>query len=277
MKNILILGSSGQIGLELTKFLKSKNYNVFEFDIVEDELEDLRIHNNEILEKYIRDSDFVFFLAFDVGGSRYLQKYQKTFEFLHNNVRIMSNTFYLLMKYSKPFIFSSSQMSNMSYSPYGVSKAVGENYTSCLGGLTVKFWNVYGEERDLEKSHVITDFINKAKHTGVINMLSDGTESRQFLHAQDCCECLLKLSLIYDNLDKSKEYHITSFSWNTINEIAEQISKNFENCKIERAESKDDVQKDKKNEPDPYILNFWKPKITIEEGIRDIIKKMEQK
>ena len=275
MKNILILGSSGQIGLELTKFLKSKNYNVFEFDIVEDELEDLRIHNNEILEKYIRDSDFVFFLAFDVGGSRYLQKYQKTFEFLHNNVRIMSNTFYLLRKYSKPFIFSSSQMSNMSYSPYGVSKAVGENYTSCLGGLTVKFWNVYGEERDLEKSHVITDFINKAKHTGLIDMLSDGSESRQFLHAQDCCECLLQLSLIYDSLDKSKEYHITSFSWNTINEIAEEISKNFENCKIERAASKDDVQKDKKNEPDPYILNFWEPKITIEDGIKDIIKKME--
>ena len=275
MRNILILGSSGQIGLELTKFLKSKDYNVFEFDIVEDELEDLRIHNNEILEKYIRDSDFVFFLAFDVGGSRYLQKYQKTFEFLHNNVRIMSNTFYLLKKYSKPFIFSSSQMSNMSYSPYGVSKAVGENYTSCLGGLTVKFWNVYGEERDLEKSHVITDFINKAKHTGLIDMLSDGSESRQFLHAQDCCECLLQLSLIYDSLDKSKEYHITSFSWNTINEIAEEISKNFENCKIERAASKDDVQKDKKNEPDPYILNFWEQKITIEDGIKDIIKKME--
>lgn len=275
MKNILILGSSGQIGLELTKFLKSKDYNVFEFDIVEDELEDLRIHNNEILEKYIRESDFIFFLAFDVGGSRYLQKYQKTFEFLHNNVRIMSNTFYLLKKYSKPFIFSSSQMSNMSYSPYGVSKAVGENYTSCLGGLTVKFWNVYGEERDLEKSHVITDFINKAKHTGLIDMLSDGSESRQFLHAQDCCECLLKLSLIYDSLDKSKEYHITSFSWNTINEIAEEISNNFENCKIERAASKDDVQKDKKNEPDPYILNFWEPRITIQDGIKDIIKKME--
>ena len=84
------------------------------------------------------------------------------------------------------------------------------------------------------------------------------------------------MSLIYDTLDKSKEYHITSFSWNTINEIAEEISKNFENCKIERAASKDDVQKDKKNEPDPYILNFWKPKISIEDGIKDIINKMEQ-
>ena len=276
MKKILILGSSGQIGSELSKFYKNKGYQVFDFDIVEDEFEDLRMKNNQILEKYIRDCDFVFFLAFDVGGSRYLQKYQKTFDFLHNNIGLMYNTFELINKYSKPFIFSSSQMSNMSHSPYGVSKAVGENYASCMGGLTVKFWNVYGEENDLEKSHVITDFINKAKDTGIINMLSDGTESRQFLHAEDCCECLFKLSEIYDDLDKNREYHITSFSWNTIYEVAEKISENFDNCIIQRKEVKDLIQKDMKNEPDPYILNFWNPRITITEGIKDIIKKMQQ-
>jgi len=45
-------------------------------------------------------------------------------------------------------------MSNMSYSPYGVLKRVGELYTQTLNGLTVKFWNVYGVENDREKSHV---------------------------------------------------------------------------------------------------------------------------
>ena len=275
MKKILILGSSGQIGSELSVYFKNKNYIVYEFDIVEDKLEDLRINKNEILEKYIRDCDFVFFLAFDVGGARYLKKYQQTFQFIHNNIVLMANTFELLKKYSKPFIFSSSQMSNMAHSPYGVSKAVGENYTACLNGLTVKFWNVYGEENDLEKSHVITDFINKAKNDGVIKMLSDGTESRQFLHAQDCCECLFILCEKFYELDKKKEYHITSFNWNTITEIAEEVSSNFKGCTIEKAETKDTIQKDKKNEPDPYILNFWKPKLSIKEGIKDIIKKME--
>ena len=61
--------------------------------------------------------------------------------------------------YSKPFVFASSQMSNMSYSPYGVMKRVGELYTKSLNGLIVKFWNVYGIEKDMEKAHVITDFI----------------------------------------------------------------------------------------------------------------------
>ena len=71
-------------------------------------------------------------------------------------------------------------MSNMSYSPYGVLKNVGELYTKSLGGKIVHFWNVYGE-KDHDK-HVITDFIRKGFETGVIDMLTDGTEEREFLY-----------------------------------------------------------------------------------------------
>ena len=53
-------------------------------------------------------------------------------------------------------------MSNMSFSSYGILKKIGENLTSSLGGLNVRFWNVYGYETDFEKSHVITDFILKS-------------------------------------------------------------------------------------------------------------------
>ena len=63
----------------------------------------------------------------------------------------MANVFGLLEKYNKRFVFASSQMSNMSYSPYGVMKRVGELYTTSLKGLTVKFWNVYGIEKDMDK------------------------------------------------------------------------------------------------------------------------------
>ena len=63
----------------------------------------------------------------------------------------MANAFGLIEKYKKPFVFASSQMSNMSYSPYGVLKRVGELYTKSLGGLIVKFWNVYGIEKDMTK------------------------------------------------------------------------------------------------------------------------------
>ena len=220
----------------------------------------------------MRDCDFVIFLAFDVGGSRYLQKYEHTFDFIHNNVKLMANTFELLSKYKKPFIFSSSQMSNMSYSPYGVAKTVGEVYTNILNGLTVKFWNVYGPEHDAEKSHVITDFIFKAKDTGVIDMRTDGTEVRQFLHAEDCGRALEALSYHYDDIPRDKNLHITNFMWNSILEIAEIIASHYDDVTIKPSDKKDMVQRDKRNEPDPYIFKYWKPKIQIFEGISRMVE-----
>ena len=185
---VLILGSGGQVGAYLTEYLRKKGHEVTEFDIENGQEEDLRTIPNKKLMRDIRFADFVFFLAFDVGGSRYLQKYQHTFDFINNNTRMMANVFGYLGEYNKPFVFASSQMSNMSYSPYGVLKRVGELYTKSLEGLIVHFWNVYGIEKDMDKAHVITDFIKKGFETGDISMLTDGTEQREFLYAEDCCE-----------------------------------------------------------------------------------------
>ena len=163
---------------------------------------------NYQLRHAIKDSDFVFFLAFDVGGSRYLKKYQHTFKFIDNNARMLAGAFEHLAEHGKPFIFASSQMSSMSYSPYGVMKRVGELYTRSLNGLIVKFWNVYGIEKDHDKAHVITDFIRKGFETGVIDMMTDGTEQREFLYAEDCCEALERLMLEYDQFTSDSESFI---------------------------------------------------------------------
>ena len=181
----------------------------------------------------------------------------------------MNNVFDLIKKYNKPFIFASSQMSNMSYSTYGVLKAIGERYTEALGGLIVKFWNVYGYEQDEEKSHVITDFIKMANEYKTIHMKTDGGEVRQFLYGDDCAECLVKLSEQYNNIERDKQLHITNFEWDSVYNIAEIIQE-LTDCKIIKGENKDTVQLDKRNEPDPYILNFWKPKTTLKEGIKNV-------
>lgn len=267
----LILGSSGQIGSHLVSFLKNKKEKVLEFDISITHKHDLRIPNNSILEDYIHKSDFIFFLAFDVGGSRYLKEYQNHPKFISNNMRIIENTMSLIGKHSKPFIFASSQMSNMEQSTYGVLKNIGEIYTKLLGGLVVKFWNVYGIETDVKKFHVITDFVFKAINNGVIDMLTDGEESRQFLHADDCSNCLSILAEQFYTLDKTKPYHITSFEWIKIIDIAKIISDKT-NCGIIKSTQKDDIQLNKLNPPDEYILKFWRPEITIKKGIYKILE-----
>jgi nucleoside-diphosphate-sugar epimerase len=277
---ITILGSSGQIGAYLTEYLKNKGYEVTEFDIVNNQEQDLTIIPNPKLQNVIETADFVFFLAFDVGGSRYLQKYQHTFKFIDNNTRMMANVFGLLEKYNKRFVFASSQMSNMSYSPYGVMKRVGELYTTVLKGLTVKFWNVYGIERDHEKSHVITDFIRRGFEEGEFEMLTDGTEERQFLYAEDCCEALEIVMENYTDFKPEDPLHITSFRSTSIKQISEIIQGQFNligkyDVKIKPGIAKDNVQLDKRNEADNYILNWWIPKTTIDDGIAKVFEAMK--
>jgi nucleoside-diphosphate-sugar epimerase len=46
----LVLGSSGQVGFPLTTFLKKNNHEVLEFDIVEDNLNDLN-HDYQRMRK----------------------------------------------------------------------------------------------------------------------------------------------------------------------------------------------------------------------------------
>lgn len=280
MKKILVLGSSGQIGDYLTEYLCKKGHEVSEFDIVNGEKEDLtKIPNIELMDN-IRLADFVFFLAFDVGGSRYLKKYQHTYDFINNNIRLMANVFQYLAEYRKPFVFASSQMSNMGHSPYGVLKKVGELYTQTLGGLTVKFWNVYGVEKDVEKSHVITDIIRKGFEEGEFEMLTDGTEERQFLYAEDCCEGLETVMDCYDDFKPTDPLHITSFRNDNIKSVAEMIKCQFNligkyDVKIKPGIAKDSVQMDKRNEADTYITGWWMPKTPLDQGIAKVFEKMK--
>ena len=276
-KKILILGSEGQVGAHLKDFLRRNNYSVLEFDIAKSKYEDLRKFRNKKLQGLIKKSAFIYFLAFDVGGSRYLNKYQNTFDFVSNNILLMQNTFALIKKYKKKFIFASSQMSNMNHSNYGVLKSIGEKYTKILGGITVKFWNVYGIEKDLNKSHVITDFIIKALTKKKISMLTNGKEEREFLYAEDCCIGLEIMMKKFDKIIKQKDYiDLTTFKSTKIIDIAKIIqdllSKMNIKITIVPSKNKDTIQMNKKNKADNYFLKFWKPQYSIRAGINEVLK-----
>ena len=277
---VTILGSSGQIGAYLTTHLREKGHQVTEFDKNNGPHQDLTQIPNLQLRDAIYNSDFVYVLAFDVGGSHYLKKYQHTFGFIDNNERMMANVFGYLSEFKKPFVFASSQMSNMSYSPYGVMKRVGELYTKSLNGLIVKFWNVFGIEKDMEKAHVITDFIKKGFETGTIDMMTDGTEEREFLYAEDCCEALEAIMESYSDFTSDDDLHITTGNSTSILGIAQTIQSLFKEMGWEiivtPSESKDEVQKDARNVPDPYIKKWWQPKTSVTEGITKVFNEMRK-
>ncbi len=271
---LLVLGSSGQIGSPLVSFLRNLNYEVYEYDIAGNENEDLRKWPNPELDGLISEADYVFFLAFDVGGSHYLEKYQDTFEFSENNLSLMVNTFRLLAKNKSKFLFASSQMASMSYSTYGLLKQIGEKMTTAIGGKVVHFWNVYGFESDESKFHVISDFIQKGLTTKNIEMRTTGDESRDFLYVTDCCEALKIVMENHEKFPVNMKIHITTGQYTKIIDIAKIIAEKL-GATVKEGTKIDSVQRDAKNLPDLSFQDYWKPIFSIDEGISEIVIKMQ--
>jgi nucleoside-diphosphate-sugar epimerase len=265
---ILILGSRGLIGSSLTRHI-SDRHTVTEWDIAITNDHDLR---NPDCVPEMSEFDFVFFLAYDIGGSKYLEKQDSSTEFINNNQLIMINVFRELERSKKPFIFASSQMQNM-YGPYGALKRLGEQYTSIIGGLSVRFWNIYGHETVSLKSHVVPDLLDKYTRTGTIDLLTDGTELKQFLHTYDSAKALECCMRNYATFIGRKVVDVTSFEWITVYDLASII---VDVCAGPERSPDSVIMRGSKidkcpiTEPDPFILDYWKPEISLIDGITSI-------
>src|SRR5579871_5748101 len=123
----LVLGGSGLIGKELQKQLKSRGEQVINLDLKEGT--DLR---SSSLEEYA-GVDFIWFLAWDSGGAKYIGNQKNFADIYRNNTRLCNNIFSFIEKYNKPFLFTSSQLA-ASDTPYGLTKLYAEKWGSLLGG-----------------------------------------------------------------------------------------------------------------------------------------------
>ena len=271
---VLILGSEGCVGTAVSRYFEEKGHEVVHWDIKMGDAYDLRKEGN--LDSILPDIDFVLFLAFDVGGSKY--KIHST-EYIENNMNLMKNTFKSLEKYKKPFIHTSSMMSNMNNNPYAVLKRLGELYTDIISGINVKLWNVYGSEPISEKSHVIPDFIEQAISTNKIQMRTAGTEQRLFLYCDDFAAAIYTIFQNYNDFKGKGEIDISNRSWMSIKELAfliKDITKEILNKEIDVYEgSYIDTFHNKINEPSDSLLNtFWNPTIPIRDGVRKVFMNM---
>lgn len=310
----LVLGSEGQIGKYVCDEIEKNGDEVIRWDIKLGQEYNLA-HTKPQFDRLMQamsESDFVHFLAYDVGGSTYLAKYQNSWEYIQKNMEIMSVTFDALRVSGKPFYFASSQMANMTDSVYGQLKAVGESYTRALGGINLRFWNIYGYESDPEKTHVITDLIKMGLSEGKICVRTNGEEKRHFTHATDAARMLYKVTQNYDAFGNgltgydSGNYMrvygrspqdprtlplvaVNSWGWRTIKEVANVIGNQLE-VPVFFSEKVDTTQTIFNEIPDvdlSYLIhiigedefNFDRQKngfyIELDTGIKDMIDRIK--
>lgn len=260
----LVLGSEGFVGRPLTRYLRSIHEDVVECDLKLGDKHDLRkICIN------LEGIDRVYFLAWDVGGAKYLYRDEIQFRQLDWNLKILINVMPQLQARKTQFIFISSQLAEESDTVYGVTKRLGEIWTRLMGGVRVRLWNVYGPiEEPSERTHVVSDFVYQAITTGEIKMLTTGEEQRQFIHIHDVCKAFhqaisMKLNGVYD---------VTSFEWMTVRKLADIIA----NCTGAKVIPGDRVGSTPFT-PIKGKIPDWVPSVKIEDGLKMMVDDMRHR
>lgn len=210
----LVLGGSGLIGTALCRHLESIGEEVINIDLRNGPEWDLRTMD---LEPYSH-VDYVWFLAWDVGGAKFLTAEKNLLNILHNNTILCERVFSFLEKTEIPFMFATTQLADAN-NTYGITKILGQEWTKLLGGKMARFWNVYGWEIPNERSHVIPDLVVQAMENKHIKLMTDGEEERQFLHIDDCAWNLVKLREI-----DVQDADMTTGKWYKIKELAAIIA-----------------------------------------------------
>lgn len=262
MKTNLVIGSDGFIGTPFCTFLEAKGEKVIRFDIKRTEKEDARS-----VTLPLKNVDMVYFLAWDVGGSKYLYEPKIQKRQFDWNMSLMKNVFDQLEKAKKPFLFVSSQLSEEVDTVYGVTKRIGEVWTDLLGGKCVRVWNAYGymERKDV-KSHALSDFIYQALKTKKITMMTNGVEWRQFTHITDLSNAFY-MALNSTNLRKTV-YDASSYEWVQIIDVANMISE-FTGAVVVSGTK---IGHDPIASPNRGRIPGWLPTVELREGIRTMIE-----
>jgi nucleoside-diphosphate-sugar epimerase len=259
----LVLGSSGFVGRPFCEYLTSQGESVVTYDIKESEAMDARMSALPL-----ENIDRVYFLAWEVGGAKYLYQDKVQQKQLDWNLQLMLNVMPQLDDANIPFLFVSSQLAEETDTAYGVTKRLGEVWAHIIEGVRVRLWNVYGGYEPISvRSHVVADFVWQALEHGKINMLTDGQEKRQFIHIDDVCSGFRRAVELRSN----DIVDITSFEWVKVLDVANTIAELtgaevFPGKKIGRTPIT----------PIKGKLPGWHAEISLHDGLSKMIEKYRQ-
>jgi UDP-glucose 4-epimerase len=129
-------------------------------------------------------------------------------------------------------------------SPYGASKAAGEALVSSYGrtqkiqnAISLRFFNVYGENQNPQYAGVITKFIEELSKGSAPTIFGDGEQTRDFIHVIDVVDAIISASSAKHvikgvHVSRNGGSSLTTFNVGTgcptsINELAGKLIKIF--------------------------------------------------
>ena len=239
--NYLILGGAGFIGQNLAKRIIKTGNDVtiidslftshkpnFECEFILGDITKIDI------EKYVKKSSIVYFLAGSVGVDMIVNQPQQC---LTNNVNLITTLFPLFKKYKPKVIFSSTsevygdgpfiESSNLTIgSPdnlrwsYAASKLLTEFYITSgnFPYIIARFFNIVGPGQLPHFGMVLPRFIKAAKNNEDLIVYGDGSQIRSFCHVDDAINILLQIENFEEQI-----FNVGNDNPITIKELAEKV------------------------------------------------------
>ena len=298
IKKSIITGGAGFIGSNLTDYLVKNDHKVIVLDnFISGKKKNLSHHKkknvkviktdisrNEELDRYFKGVDYVFHLA---GLAEIIPSIKNPKKYFVNNVLGTLNVLEAAKKAKiKKFIYAASsscygtakklptsEKSKIDLKhPYAVTKFMGEDlvmkYASIynMPNISFRFFNVYGPRLNTsgQYSAVMGNFLEQNKKNKPLTVVGDGKQTRDFIHVYDLVNAFLKTikSRIVNEI-----FNLGSGKKTSINDIAKIFGGKKKFIPKRPGEPKNslaDISKIKKK------IN-WKPKISIEQGIENLL------
>ena len=299
-KKIVITGAGGYVGSTLANMLKdeyeiigfghSKNLNLATFDVARFVEGDVRDY--KALSRAVKGAYAVIHTASPTRESfckEYPYEALQAIVYGTRNVRraVEEHNVPILIHFSTQAVYSNFKKramplrENMKLEPdtlYGALKASAEDELSESRAIIIRPANIYGIGNGELRNNVIHSFVEKAKNGEPLIMYGGGKQRMDFIHVRDIArivECLITnpppknfLPLVI-NVSSGKSVSIQEISA-CIAKISKELfgkpslitKKSSGNIAVDRWLSNNKARK---------ILG-WSPKITLEEGIRELLQ-----
>jgi len=303
LRNILITGGLGFIGINLVKYLHNLGYKVKILDnqsvgklgnLIE---ANVTMYKNMVVTADVRDSVKVLESLKGIDAVVHLAAFTRVVESLENPQEVwdinVNGTLNLLVccKLSgvKKFIYASSNAALGDHpppfievlvpkpmSPMGASKAACEmmcsayHYSYGLETVCLRFSNCYGLYSK-HKTSVIAKFIKQLMAVEPLTIYGDGNQSRDFVHVTDVCQAI-EHALKTDSI--SGVYQIASGKETTINTLVDMlldISEIAVDIKYEKKRI-GEIRKNYSNISLAKSVLAYNPKIELKQGLEELWK-----
>lgn len=276
---LLVTGHKGFIGNSLLNSLIGKDVQVVGYDLKDDN--DVRDYMN--LYGKSEGVDVIVHLAARISVPE-SHEFPKMYTDHNINGSFMVKKVAEQRAISRVVFSSSAAVESPESSPYAITKQAGESIFKGMGHSPfpeiLRFFNVYGPNQSSAYAGVITKFMYDIETKGEVTIFGDGKQTRDFVHIDDVCQAITRATLegrSTDDRHPADPISIGSGTSISINELADLMFRLYDKpTKILRKPKKKEVRHSKANIRRAKKLLNYEPKVSLEEGLKDLIERRRQ-